>query len=337
MKKLIPLLLSLLLLAGCGKTYNGPTETVWVIHETVYEAYSASGEMKSSERTVYAYDIYGNLAQEMTYSSGDPLSKTDYTYDERGNLLAEETCYLQGPLPEQSNKTEYTYDEQDRLILEVHTSGEDRTEQHYIYDDEANTMTTHFAGYEVVSYYDENGLRLRSEYTGDDSVTVLEYDENGFEIRSEVTDASGTHVTEYTLRPDGEPLSVHVSDSSGTDYTTFYEYDEYGECVARCTQEGDTRTEDFRRLYEYDSQGRPLRCFDLTDGLKVEISRQEYDDDARSVSYWSGRQKLQESIYDTQGREIECVRYDSLSGTMTSRTTHSYRQIQVPAGKEAVP
>ena len=63
MKKLFSLLLAVLLLGGCAATYDGPTEAVPRLTEysvTHYLNYPGWDEEHYTNRTIYAYDIYGN-------------------------------------------------------------------------------------------------------------------------------------------------------------------------------------------------------------------------------------------------------------------------------------
>ena len=81
MKKLIALVLCILLLAGCAKTYDGPTKTVPRLTEyTVDHYYSFFDweEQHYTSRTVYAYDIYGNRVREMEYRDDCTIQ---YNYD----------------------------------------------------------------------------------------------------------------------------------------------------------------------------------------------------------------------------------------------------------------
>ena len=71
MKKLIALTLCILLLAGCAPvTYDGPTVEKAVISEFIREHHQFPSGHVDTERIIYAYDIYGNLAQTIEYRIG---------------------------------------------------------------------------------------------------------------------------------------------------------------------------------------------------------------------------------------------------------------------------
>ena len=91
MKKLICLMLAVLLLAGCAKTYDGPPQTVPRLTEyTVahYYAFFDTEEHHYTNRTVYAYDIYGNQVRSMEYRDWELKSVTNMKHDDRGNEIS---------------------------------------------------------------------------------------------------------------------------------------------------------------------------------------------------------------------------------------------------------
>ena len=80
MKKLLSLLLCILLLCGCAATYDGPTKTVPRLTEYTVDHYYAffdTEEHHYTNRTVYAYDIYGNRVREMEYRDDELQSVTN--------------------------------------------------------------------------------------------------------------------------------------------------------------------------------------------------------------------------------------------------------------------
>lgn len=311
MKRMIAFLLCVLLLTGCAQVYEGPTETVWVVSETTKE--QITFDLVRQERVVYAYDIYGRVAQTMEYWNEEERNKTVYTYDDHGNLLREEYYSLSGWFPKRRQQTFYTYDEQDRRTSMIYEfGGKTETEHRYAYDDEANTRTTTYFG----------------------SVTIETFDENGNLERKEYRNSDGTELTEYTLRPDGQPMTARYIEVDGRDYTRHLEYDEHGECIAMTTEEAGVFTEDYRYRYEYDDQGRKLRKVELTGSAEIELTRWEYDDLNRSVTIWTQGERDTTIRYDDAGREIERISYDSKTGEAAIIYTYAYRPIQVPAKEE---
>lgn len=314
MKKLIAIFLCVLLLTGCAQTYEGPTETVYVLSETTKEY--TDFNYGRHERVVYAYDIYGRVAQTMEYRDGEENNKTVYTYDDRGNLLREEYYSLTGWFPKRHQQTFYTYDEQDRLTSMIYEfGGKKETEHRYAYDDEENSRTTFYF----------------------DSVTVETFDENGDLVRKESRYSDGYELAEYTLRPDGQPMTVRYIEADGRDYTCHFEYDDHGERIARTVEENGVLVEDYRYRYEYDDQGRKLRMLELTGGTEIEMTRWEYDDLNRTLTVWHRGEKDTTIRYDDAGREIERISYDSKTGEAALIYTYTYRPIQVPATGEEEP
>lgn len=315
MKKILAIFLCILLLTGCAQVYEGPTETVYVLSETNRTITVFGGEFINEERTVYAYDIYGRVAQTMEYWNGEENRKTVNTYDERGNLIRVEYYSLGGWFPKRYHTTEHTYDEQDRCIATVEDDNDQRFETRYTYDDETNSRTTY----------------------GQDSVMVETFDENGHLLRKEVQDSEGYFLAEYTRRPDGAPLTERVLETDGREYTNYYEYDEYGECIAHIQEENGVRTETYRCVHEYDTQGRKIRTIELTDGTRVVLGSWVYDDIERTKTFYDEGSKDMMLRYDAEGREIERLDYDSKTGEVAIRTTRTYRPIQVPATGEEEP
>ena len=90
MKKLLSILLGILLLSGCAATYDGPTRTVPQLTEyTVshYYAFWGNEEVHYRDRTVYAYDIYGNRVREMEYRDNELQIVTNLKYDDRATAF----------------------------------------------------------------------------------------------------------------------------------------------------------------------------------------------------------------------------------------------------------
>ena len=86
MKKLLSLLLCILLLSGCAATYDGPTRTVPQLTEYTVDHYYAFGwteEVHYQDRTVFAYDIYGNRVRSMAYRDNELQSVTNLKYNQR--------------------------------------------------------------------------------------------------------------------------------------------------------------------------------------------------------------------------------------------------------------
>lgn len=184
MKKLISLLLAVLLLGGCAATYDGPTEAKPVLTEyTVDQYYSFfDGDVvHHTNRTVYAYDIYGNRVREMEYQDGELYSVTNMKYDDRGNEISRTAWDRSGWLPKLSNRTRQTYDAQGRILTyeTLNFWGRVVSGSYYSYDDEARTRTYRNESGEIlqITWFDEKGNDIRQ--TAGEYETVYEYDDRG--------------------------------------------------------------------------------------------------------------------------------------------------------------
>lgn len=304
MKKLIPLLLAVLLLAGCAAGYDGPTREKQVIAEFTKELHSSVTDRVDHERLVYTYDIYGNIAQSLEYRNGEETAKTVYTYDERGNLLTETRYDISGWFPQRSRHCEYTYDEKNRLTAEL---CED-VQYEYIFDDGARTCTRL-----------ENGVVTE----------LICYDDSGEVLSKTAYDGNYWLLTEYTRDDQGRPLVTRSTDSDGLERIWRSEYDEHGNTIYHEAIENGTRTEQ-RRTYEYDELGRPLREYEIRDGIPVELCRWAYLDDYGSYDLWRGGLRSYTRICDAQGREIERIHYIDGTDLVGIREVTVYRTIQVP-------
>lgn len=227
MKKLIALLLTILLLSGCGPAvYDGPTETQWVVTEIHTTVYISAGSETQVE--TFSYDRLGNKVKATVNSGGIQIRSRTWSYDDRGNCTEQVTREV----PLFSTRIEYTYDEQDRLltttyrdVLRIKTGSET-----YTYDDEGATVTWDGIYDVQTKYLNENGDVLRVVSIGKDSgvemETLYEYDEHG----------RNTSIIEYW---DGN-LSA----------TTVMCYDELGRIQEQttCSKSGEIHT---HRIYRY--------------------------------------------------------------------------------------
>ncbi len=269
MKKLLPLLLALLLLTGCARTYDGPTTTRLVLSETIQEGYWDWGDNAYTYRTVYAYDIYGNQAQWIEYNEDEPVRKTVLRYDERGNLLRDTYYDLQGWFPKKTGDTRYTYDDQNRITSVTHEyRGGDTSSYTITYDDAAHTETTHYADSTSVRYYTEDGHLLRLESTGSDGTRF---------------------VMEYTLRPDGQNASCTAITNGVEDYTILYEYDDQGRQIRQTLLQNGVETEQYR--WEYDDEYHSVTRYDADGGY--ELTGYSADGSIESQQYWDENGKIQ--------------------------------------------
>ena len=308
MKKLFSILLVLLLLTGCAATYDGPTAERSVPVEHITEHHSTVNDHVDTERTVYAYDIYGNLAQSRIYRDDQEIYNFVYTYDDRGNVLTETEYDPQSWFPRKVQTLTYTYDEQDRILSKVYDQSIPAKIE-YIYDDEARTET-----------------RLEDGETAE----VTTYDESGNILSVKSFSSDYWHLTEYIRNDAGLVLSSRNTTSLGQDITYRLEYDNHGNLTRHETIEKGVRTE---RLYtyEYDEMGRLLRQFEIIDGESVETQRREYLDDCGSYILWRKGFRSYLIRFDELGNQVELSHYVNETDQFGVRQFTVYRTIQVPA------
>lgn len=249
MKKLLPLLLSLLLLAGCATTYDGPTVEKEVLSEVEYTYYDQNGNITAYGSTKYAYDIYGNVAQTIEYMNDEPVRRTDCRYDEADNIIKQTDYDLGGWFPKRVNTAVYTYDDQGRLTSSTHRQGFEKSTVTYAYDDENRTQTATLSdGSQTVQYRDEAGLYFCSEHTaanGDVLRNETERSEDGRRQtnRYYVNGVLET-VTEYTYDDQGRLLTWTETENGETHTVFRYEYGENYDI--RCDEDGSKITTSYR-------------------------------------------------------------------------------------------
>lgn len=272
MKKLFALLLAVLLLGGCASTYDGPTRTELALTEYTVTHYSFF-ESEYTNRTLFAYDIYGNRAREMEYRDGELETVTDLKYDDRGNLISDRTWdhtrFI--PLPESSRK--YTYDEKGRLLTTRYFNGWGRETDRsgYTYDDEAVTYTWgNDQGDSQTTWLDEAGREIRS--VSGEYETVYEYDNRG--NRTGWTSyENGVCTDSYRACYDDQDRQIWGGwyDAAGVlQSETTWEFDD--EAHTRTTH----RSDGWRRVEYFDADGRIHRVEDYDDSGELSMVQMYY-------------------------------------------------------------
>lgn len=234
MKKLIALILSILLLAGCGAAvYDGPTVTQWVLAEDRTTHYDPDTGETHTTLDTYSYDSYGNQVRWCSYDGDELIYEDRYTYDDQGNCLREVTYerFWRFLLP--TSRTYCTYDELGRSLGTVYRNGFGikTGEEHFTRDDEANTVTWDSTYDTQTIYFDENGDAVRtvtrSKPAGILTETVEEYDELGRSIKTvEYVDGDLFSTTEYRYDDEGRMVELTSYGSNGqilSGFTMFYE------------------------------------------------------------------------------------------------------------------
>ena len=279
MKKLICLMLAVLLLAGCAATYDGPTTTVPRLTEYTVDHYYAffdTEEVHYTNRTVYAYDIYGNLVKSMDYRDDELQSVTNRKYDDRGNEISEVYWDHSGWLPKYEGRTEQTYDDQNRQTSYIHYNfwGRQDSGSWYTYDDEARTRTwTNDSGDTQTTWFDEEGRELRS--VSGEYETVFHYDDRGNQI-GWTSYQNGQFFDRYEARYDDLDRQIWGGryDANGTlTSQTEYVYDDEQGIKTYHKNDGGKRVEYFH------GDGRPHKIEDYdADGKLTMLQRYYYQD-----------------------------------------------------------
>lgn len=267
MKKLLALILGLLCLTGCAKTYDGATEEVPMLTEysvTHYYGYFDWEEEQEVNRTLFAYDIYGNRVRSMSYRNGELDSISNLRYDDRGNCIRETTWDHSGWFPRFDGRTEKTFDGQDRPLSTVTRGfwGQQLGASWYTYDDEAGTRTwENDSGSSQTAWLDEAGRELRT--VSDIYETVYEYDQRG-NMTGWVSYENGQPFDRYEVRYDDQNRQIWGGyyDASGAlkNQTTFV-YDDAGHTKTYEKNSGGKRVEYYHpdgRLHmieDYNSDG----------------------------------------------------------------------------------
>ena len=269
MKKLLPLLLVLLLLAGCAETYDGPTEEKPMLTEWSVTHYNNTPGWESepyTNRTLYAYDIHGNMARYMEYQSDKLHSVTNFRYDDRGNNISEITWDHSGWFPKFHDRAEQTYDEQDRCLSYVWYNfwGGQESGIWYSYDDAQGICTCRDESGELLctSWYDEKGNEIR--YVSDSSEAVYEYDDRG-NCTGWVSYKNGIPIERYESRYDEQNRQIWGGryDADGNLISqTEYVYDDEAGTMTCTSPDGRVRCEYYNadgqrvRIEDYDENGR---------------------------------------------------------------------------------
>ena len=279
MKKLIAFTLCILLLSGCAATYDGPTESEYVLTEytvTHYYNFFDWGEETDTNRTVYAYDIYGNRVREMEYRDDELQSVTNRKYDDRGNEISEIYWDHSGWLPKYEGRTEQTYDDQNRQTSYIHYNfwGRQDSGSWYTYDDEARSRTwKNDSGETQTTWFDEEGRELRT--VSGEYETVYRYDDRGNCIGWE-SYQNGQPFDRYEARYDdlGRQIWGGYYDANGNlSNETEFIYDDAQGIKTYHKNDGGKRVEYFH------GDGRPHKIEDYdADGKLTMLQRYYYQD-----------------------------------------------------------
>ncbi len=292
MKRLIPILLLLALLTGCGSgtapqgestPTKAPTEdpTVTVslecvtkivstydgVEQTAAIRYEADGIHIVPDTTGSRYetvlDPNGKEIYELGYNDENILKyRIDYTYDKAGNLL--EWLNYDVEDDEVASRTTHIYDEKGREIKTTTNHRRDTPGGYYEFTYDAKG---HIASR---SYTDMDGVNTWNyTYTCDDSGRIV----NGTISYPLYDNSNHQQLGYYTLSyDDAGRLTVqrwtetHRSMFIHSDY--FYTYNEAGFLTSYRKVDDDGEVDD-DMVYNYDSNNRLVSIEDLVEGSKV--------------------------------------------------------------------
>ena len=285
MKKLLSLLLSILLLSGCAATYDGPTKTVPQLTEyTVthyYYAFGRTEEVHYRDRTVFAYDIYGNRVRSMAYRDDELQSVTKLKYDDRGNQISRTEWDHSGWLPKYEGRTEQTYDAQNRQTSYIHYDfwGRQESASWYTYDDEARTRVwTNDLGDTQTTWFDENGLEIRQ--VSEEYETVYHYDDRG----------NRTGWTSYKNGQFFDRYEARYDDQNRQVWGGYYDADGNLSNQTEFLYDGETNTKTYfkndggKRVEHYHADGRPHMIEDFNADGKLSLLQRYYYTDIQVPS-----------------------------------------------------
>ena len=276
MKKLIALVLCILLLAGCAKTYDGPTKTVPRLTEYTADHYYAFfdwEEQHYTSRTVYAYDIYGNRVRYMEYRDDELRTVTNLKYDDRGNEISRTVWDHTGWIPKYKGRTEQTYDDQNRQTAYIHYNfwGRQDSASWYTYDDEARTRTwTNDNGDTQTTWFDENGNEIRQ--TDGEYEIIYHYDDRGNRIgwesyqNGQPFDRYEAHYDDLDRQIWGGRYDANGNLTSQTEYV----YDDEQGIKTYHKNDGS------RRVEYYDGDGRPHMIEDYSPEGELSMRQRYY-------------------------------------------------------------
>ena len=275
------LLAALLAFTACGAAPGTPTEapetampaeapaeTTAPVEEktrTVPETITTEifvGDMTITSSTVHSYDERGLLAEILSFSNGEEVSRTIVENDEHGEVIRQTAVSGESSMVTES---ELTYDESWNLIRRVDTVSENGTDmdiREYAYNPDHTLAEAVITSLRETSYvtsnayeYDDAGrkiLEIRTDSSG--TVTHIEtrYDENG-RVTGTVTKNDAGETVQYgevryeengtvkqlTYFPDGTPSPSY----------TLTIYNEQGNPIMQETWNGDMLA--MRMTYSY--------------------------------------------------------------------------------------
>jgi RHS repeat-associated protein len=271
--------------------------------------------------TIIENDDKGNVIREVSPEGAITLR----TYDAKGNTLTE-TQVVNHNGQEIHLTTKYTYDADGNKLSETDARGNVTT---YSYNKYGQVLSTTSNGITTNTYYDQNTGLPKSTTDANGNVTNYSFDSKG--NLTSLTNSNGVQLISSTYNKYGEVTSIKSTNGR----TTYFEYDNNGDCVATYYVENGVKILDQtiydnarkvigRKHYiageliwetktEYNVAGQVVKEIDQnglitlytydTRGLETEVQSQSKDSNGNTV--WN----IQRTVYDAAGRTIYSSSY----------------------------
>lgn len=274
-KKIIPLLLIILLLCGCGKE-PAPEPTVPETTETVTEPEADETDPTEPPVTMTAVSLVTHTV--VTDGDGWGVMFREYVYDAEGrqtelwefdsenNLTSfSSTTYLSDTEYETLFESgdlrytvRYTCDARGNILTqETRREGEEPEISAYTYDEYGNMLSMDLSYDEPITYrytLDDSGRPLvREEYQADAllGVTRMDYDTEGREVASDYCDPEGNLLHSTVTVYEGDTEKRVSCDAEGNAYMTrVTTRDAEGNVLTQETWQGDTLISRVEHEYE---------------------------------------------------------------------------------------
>ena len=263
-------------------------------------------------KTVYTYDVNGNLILEHENHFNNFWRKTRWNYDERGNELLHSQETKEG----MKFKRENTFDSHNNKIESYYETPDYWIKEVWTYDGKGNELThehTSSSGSNHVrkkAYNSANQLvSEETQYSGQNTNKILEtfsYDPQGLlvEKRNHINDKLNL-ITKYTYdQQNNEKTQIQTDAHGRTRYTFSYSYDKRRNLIEAHFDQG---TGWNRIEYVYDDDDRLIEKKTTTHNGRLEREEHTYDQHGNQTELY----EFSRSNKDEKGRWTKTTwRYD---------------------------
>ena len=260
-----------------SETDNGDRQFILVLQT----GYDVNGNETS--RMEFTYDAFGNEKNELFYSNGELMQRTDrtydldqmlvrevhtsfytgaaesyiydYEYDENGNMITRRMTGTNGYL----SILTYEYDETGKLIK---TTDSNNSQTVYSYPDENTCIILSQLGdgtmfSQTKEIYDNSGKLIRqtryqqNSYAEIDYEIVNTYNEYGQQLASEIYMEGVLNGGDYSEYDGDRLIRITHQGSEGVYLIEEYEYDQYGNLIKKISKNSSGLIMQYL-VYEYD-------------------------------------------------------------------------------------